>query len=62
MQWFQARTIVSNTTVTGLLFADGAALVARASEDLQALLDYFATACTAIGLTFSDKKTVLIYH
>ena len=60
VQRLQARTTVSNTTVTGLLFSDAATLVAQTSEDLQTLLDRFATACTAFGIETSEKKTVVI--
>ena len=62
MQWFQAGTKESNNTITDGLFVDDAALVAPTSEDLQALLDCFVTACTAFGLKISDKKTVLMYQ
>ena len=60
--WFQARTKVSNTTITDLLCADDAAPVAHTSEDLQALLDRLATACTAFRLKTNNKKTVVIYQ
>ena len=50
--WFQARMIVSNTTITDLLCTDDAVLVAHTSKDMQALLDHLATAC--------NKKTVVI--
>ena len=45
-----------------MLYADDAAVVAHSQDELQALLDRFADACTAFGLTvtISIKKTEVI--
>ena len=40
-----------------MLFADDAAVVAHSQADLQVLMDKFASACSAFGLTISIKKT-----
>ena len=40
-----------------MLYADNAAVVAHSQDELQALMDRFATACNAFGLTISIKKT-----
>ena len=57
---FRAKSKVSNLTVTDLLFADDAALVAHCAKDLQILLDRFAASCAAFGLTISVSKTVVM--
>ena len=39
-----------------MLFADDAAVVANAQEELQSLMDCFSQACKDFGLTISLKK------
>ena len=39
-----------------MLFADVAAVAAHSPSQLQPLMDRFANACTAFGLTISLKK------
>ena len=57
---FRAKSKVSNSTVTDLLFAHDAALVAHCAKDLQILLDRFAASCAAFGLTISVSKRVVM--
>ena len=57
---FGAKTKVSPTTITDLLFADDAALVAHSADELQELLNKFAASCAAFGLLVSNSKTVVM--
>ena len=43
-----------------MLFADDSAVEAHSSSQLQYLMDRFANACTAFGLTISLKKTKIL--
>ena len=53
----KAQSKVDKKLIREMLYADDAALVAHSQDELQALLDRFADACTAFGLTISIKKT-----
>ena len=53
----KSQTKLSNILVREMLFADDCALVAHTEEDLQVIMDRFATACSSYGLTISLKKT-----
>ena len=53
----RAKTKVQMRLLRDFLFADDAAITTHTAEDLQQLLDRFATACNAFGLTISLKKT-----
>ena len=44
-----------------LLYADNCALLTHTEMEMQHLMDYFEAECTALGLTISLKKTVLMY-
>ncbi|XP_038077260.1 uncharacterized protein LOC119745110 [Patiria miniata] len=60
VQRFRAKTKVSHSTVTDLLFADNAALFAHTADDLQTLLDRFTSSCAVFGLKISESKTVVM--
>lgn len=57
---FRAKTKTKKATIRELLFADDCALVTHNSEDLQLLVDKFATSCRRFGLTISVKKIEVI--
>ena len=59
---FDARTLVSISTIRELLFADDCALAADSEEALQRLCDCFASAARRFGLTISIKKTEVLYQ
>ena len=61
-QRFKAKTLLRRTIIRDLLFADDAALVATSLEEAQFLVDRFAAACKAFGLTISIKKTEVIHQ
>ena len=52
-----SQTKTQEKLIREMLYADDAAVVAHSQDELQALMDRFATACTAFGLTISIKKT-----
>ena len=54
---FQAKTLVHESLVRELLYADDADLVAHSAEEMQIVMDRFADACTRFGLTISLDKT-----
>ena len=56
----RAKTKVTEVYVREMLFADDAALTAHSAEALQRLVNRFAHACRAFGLTISLKKTNVI--
>ena len=58
---FKAKTLTFEALVRELLYADDVDLVAHSEEDLQFLMDRFAAACSAFGLTISLKKTKIMY-
>ena len=45
-----------------LLYADDCALLTHTEMEMQHLMDFFEDVCTALGLTISLKKTVLMYQ
>ncbi|XP_069167985.1 uncharacterized protein [Procambarus clarkii] len=53
----RAKTKVHMRILRKFLFADDAAITTHTAEDLQQLLNRFAVACSAFGLTISLKKT-----
>ena len=53
----KAKTKIQWKLIREMLFADDAAMVAHSQAELQTLMDKFAAACTAFGLTISIKKT-----
>ena len=53
----KAKTKIHDVTVREMLFADDAALVSHSEAGLQHLVNCFASACDAFGLTISVKKT-----
>ena len=59
---FDARNLVSMSTIRELLFADDCALAADTEEALQRLCDCFASAARRFGLTISIKKTEVLYQ
>ena len=58
---FQARTLVQESLVRDLLYADDADLVAHSIGDMQSVMDRFSDACTRFGLTISIAKTKVMY-
>lgn len=58
---FGAPTLVHESLVRELLYADDADLVAHSAEDMQTVMDLFADACTRFGLTISLDKTKVMY-
>ena len=59
---FTAKTKVTSELVCDLLFADDCALVTQCPDELQRIVDFFANACKAFGLTISTKKTEVVYQ
>ncbi|XP_066285623.1 uncharacterized protein [Branchiostoma lanceolatum] len=57
-----ARTKTLEELILDLLFADDCALLAHTEEALQTVVNYFAEACKAFGLTISLKKTEAMYQ
>ena len=52
----KAQSKIDKKLIREMLYADDAAVVAHSQDELQALLDRFADACTAFGLAISIKK------
>ena len=50
------------SVIRELLYADDCALLTHTEMEMQHLMDSFEAACTALGLTISLKKTVLMYQ
>ena len=57
-----ARTKTMMSVIRELLYADDCALLTHTEIEMQQLMDSFEAACTALGLTISLKKTVLMYQ
>ena len=57
---FKAKSRVEECIVRDFLYADDAAICATSADQLQELLDGFASACQKFGLTISLKKTVTL--
>ncbi|CAH1266354.1 Hypp3340 [Branchiostoma lanceolatum] len=57
-----ARTKTLEELILDLLFADDCALLAHTEEALQTVVNHFAEACKAFGLTISLKKTEVMYQ
>ncbi|XP_076467574.1 uncharacterized protein LOC143298579 [Babylonia areolata] len=57
-----ARTKTTEELILELLFADDCALLAHAEEALQLVVNHFADAARAFGLTISLKKTEVMYQ
>ena len=53
----RAKTKVTIKRLRDFLFADDAAVATHSEEELQMLIDRFASACREFGLTISQKKT-----
>ena len=58
---FTASTKKMMRVIRVLLYADDCALLTHIEMEMQHLMDSFEAACTALELTISLKKTVLIY-
>ena len=58
---FTARTKTMMSVIRELFYADDCALLTHTEMEMQHLMDSFEAACTALGLTISLKKTVLVY-
>ena len=56
----KARSRTKRVLVRELLYADDAAFVASSEQELQEMVDRFATACKEFGLTISLKKTMVM--
>ena len=54
---FRAKIKTTNILVRELLFADYSALVAHSAEEIQRIVDSFATASSKFGLKINHKKT-----
>ena len=50
------------SVIRELLYADDCALLTHTEMEMQHLMNSFEAACTALGLTISLKKTVLMYQ
>ena len=59
---FTTRTKKMMSVIRELLYADDCALLTHTEMEMQHLMDFFEAACTALGLTISLKKTVLMYQ
>ena len=59
---FTVRTKTMMSVIRKLLYPDDCALLTHTEMEMQHLMDSFEAACTALGLTISLKKTVLIYQ
>ena len=59
---FRAKGKITTTTITELQYADDNALAAHSEEDLQLILDAFATAYKQLGLALNIKKTQILYQ
>ncbi|XP_076442022.1 uncharacterized protein LOC143281001 [Babylonia areolata] len=57
-----ARTKTTEELILELLFADDCALLAHTEEALQLVVNHFADAARAFGLTISLKKTEVMYQ
>ena len=57
----EARTLVQESLVSDLLYADDADIVAYSIGDMQSVMDRFSDACTRFGLTISIAKTKVMY-
>ena len=55
-----AQTKTQEKLIRERLYADDTAVVAHSQDELQTLMDRFATVCNAFGLTISIKKTQVI--
>ena len=53
----KAKTKVKKTIIRDMLFADDAAVAAHSPSQLQSLMERFANACTAFGLTIIIGNT-----
>ncbi|KAL7373710.1 hypothetical protein ABVT39_013196 [Epinephelus coioides] len=58
---FKAKSNVKHSTIMELQYVDDNAIAAHTSEDLQDILNAFAKACRALGLTLNIKKTQVLY-
>ena len=58
----RASTKVTHSTITELLYADDAALVAHTWQDMQHLLDAFAEMAVSFGLMVHTEKTEAMYQ
>lgn len=56
----KAKTKVREVVIREMLFADDAALTAHSQEELQSLMNCFASACRDFGLTISLSKTKVL--
>ena len=58
---FQADTLVHDSLIRELLYADDADLLTHSVADMQSVMDRFENACTSFGLTISIDKTKVMY-
>ena len=58
----KASTTTRELCIRELLFADDAAIVAHALEDIREICKQFEQAATMFGLTINTKKTVTLYQ
>ena len=58
---FNTRSKTFQLLFPELLYADYADFVAHSEEDMQTPMDRFSEACTAFGLTISQKKTKVMF-
>ena len=58
----RANTKTRELCIRELLFADDAAIVAHALEDINEICKHFEQAATVFGLTISTKKTVTLHQ
>ena len=59
---FDAKSLVSVSTIRELLFADDCALAADSEEALQRLCDCFSSAARRFGMIISIEKTEVLYQ
>jgi len=58
IDWGERGVLIDGRRLTHIAFADDVALVASTTEELQTMLDDLDAACTRIGLSINEKKTV----
>ncbi|CAH8668347.1 unnamed protein product [Dicrocoelium dendriticum] len=59
---FGARTLVCETTICMLLFADDCALFSHSADELQHMTSALATTAAKFGLTINTNKTVCLFQ
>lgn len=56
------KSNITNTSITGLQYADDCVVCAHSLEELQICLDYFCEVYAMLGLTAKFTKTNIFYQ